>query len=160
MAAATATALVSDPPRPRVDVAGVVDPLKTRYDGNLSAVDGLEDLRPVDRLDTRLRECVVRQDLHLVPEKRSCLAALGLDGHGREGCTDLLPGRREGVHFAGLGDLRDFMSQSEQAVRLAAHRAYDEHDTMPRPLGGEGATRDVADAVNRPNGRAAELLND
>ena len=136
----------------------VVDPLEAGDDGDLAAVERLEDLRALDGPDARLGERVVGQHFDLVPEKRPRLAAFGVDGHGRERRAHLLAGRRERVHLARVGDLRDVVREPEQPIGLAAHRADDEDDAMARALGGDRAPRDVANPLDRADRSATELL--
>ena len=127
MAAATATALVSEPPRPSVVMLPSASmPWKpaTTAISPRSSVSKIFDA--VDGLDAGLGERVVREDAHLVAEERARLAALGVDGHRREGRADLLAGRGDGVHLARVGDLGHLVREREQAIGLAAHRAHDE----------------------------------
>ena len=142
------------------DVAVVVDPLEPGDDGDLAVVHRLEDLRSFDRLDARLGEGAVGEDLHLVSEERARFAPFGLDRHRRQRRRHLLAGGGDGVHLARVGDGGDLVREPEKAVRLAAHRAHDDDDVVPSALGGEAAPRDVPDALERTDGGSTVLLDD
>ena len=97
---------------------------------------------PVDRLDARLGERAVGQDLHLVAEERARLA------RPRPGwpcavsaAATCSPGGGDRVHLARVGDLRDLVGEREQAVRLAAHGAHDDDDVVARRAAWRGTRR-------------------
>ncbi len=161
MAAATATALVSDPPRPSVVMLpALVDALEAGDDGDLAAVDRLEDLRPsmvlmralVNASSVRIRTWWPRSERALPPSAWMAMAV--------SAALTCSPVAAMASISRASGTFGDVVREREQAVGLAAHRADDDHDAVARALRGEGAPRDVADAVDRADRGTAELLDD
>ena len=156
-----ATADVSEPPRPSVVMSPCSStPWKPATTAIWPFFSVSKIFEPFDGLDARLRERAVGEDLHLVTEERARLAALVLDGHRGERGGDLLAGRGDDVHLARVGHADHLVREAEEAIRLAAHRADDDDDVVALLLRSDGATRDVADAVDRADGRATEFLDD
>ena len=72
----------------------------------------------------------------------------------------LLAGRRDDVDLARIGIRRQLLRQREQPVRLAGHRRDDDDELVALRVEARDALRDVADALDRADRRAAVLLDD
>ena len=144
----------------RRDVAVLVDALEAGHDGDLAAVERPRDGARVDVLDAGPREGAVGEDTHLVAEHRHGLAALGLDGQRQQPHGHLLAGGRDHVQLTLVRQVADLSGEAEEAVGLARHRRDDDDDVVAPTLRREAAARDVADAVDGADGRAAVFLND
>jgi hypothetical protein len=114
----------------------------------------------VDARDARLAVRTVRLDADLMAEERarrtpaSCRAsAVSAAVTCSPVATSASLSRSSGVRAGGL-------RERQQAVRLARHRRDDDDDVVPAAPRAPDAARDVADAVDVGDRRAAVLLDD
>jgi hypothetical protein len=160
-AAASATALVSEPPRPeRRDAARVVDALESGDDGDRAVGEAARELLVHDPADARAHVGAVGLDPDLMAHERPAADAHALEHDRGERAGDLLAGRDERVHLALARRRRRALAERDQPVRLARHRAHDHDDVVPLRPRARHASRDVPQPIEIGHGRPAVLLND
>ena len=160
-AAASATPEVSDPPRPeRGDVAVGVHALEPGdHDDRARGEIGADPVF-VDRENAGLGEGAVGQHANLAAR-----VALGLESHRlerdrEEADRHLLAGGGDHVELARIGIGRQFPGETEQPIGLAGHRRNDDDELMALAVITGDAARDVADALDAADRRAAVFLDD
>ncbi|MDT4849538.1 hypothetical protein FQZ97_836620 [compost metagenome] len=147
----------------RGDVAFGVHALEAGDDDDLAGGQVGADAHVVDRLDAGLGERAVGLDRHLPTGVAHRFQTLGLQRNGQQRRRSLLAGGGQHVEFAAVGGgglaRCELPGKAEQAVGLTAHGAGHHHEMVARavPLG--HAFGDVADALGRPHGGAAVLVN-
>ena len=160
IAAAIATAEVSEPPRPeRGDAAGLrIDALEAGDDGDfLALLEALDQLGAVDVEDARrgMRVAGLDRDLPALPGARLDAHALQHDREQAGG--DLFAGGDHGVIFARVMHRRGLGAPADQLVGLARHRRDHDGDLVAGVDLALDMPRDVADAVDIGDGCAAEF---
>ncbi len=123
-------------------------------------------MRP-DLDDAGVEVPIARDDPGLAAGEADGLLAAGMNGDGEERHGDALAGRHEHVELAAgrLGGaagaaLGDGAREGEEAVCGLAHGADDDHDVVPRALGGDDAVRDLSELCDIGDGGAAVFLDD
>jgi len=122
-AAASATAVVSDPPLPSVvDLQALRHPLKARDHRHLAFAQRLEDAPRVDVLDARPRVLSAGAHPGLQARKRYRRHAHALEAHRDQRRCDRLAVCDEHVELT-RGRLGvDALRESDHAIRRVAHR--------------------------------------
>ena len=167
-AAAMATALVSEPPRPSVAMRlSGPDALETGDDRHLADLEPLDQRRAVDLLDARgaMRIVGLDRDLPALPGAR--VDADRLQHERQQPRRHLLARGDHGVVLPGIVDvevgalgLRRFPDPADQLVGLAGHGRDDDGDLMAGIDLAFDMARDVADAADVGHGRSAEFHHD
>ena len=164
-AAASATAVVSLPPRPRVVIswscvgAGALA-LEPGDDHDLAALELGPDAARLDAGDAGPAVRPVGRDAGLRPGQADGADPDGVEGHRQERGALVLAGGEQDVELARIGFVGDRRGEAEQLVRRVAHRRDDDDEVVAgRPLARD-PPRDALDAVGAGHGRATELLDD
>ncbi len=158
-AAASATAVVSEPPRPRV-VTSCVDvetPWKPGDEHDPVLGECLADPAGPHLDDLRLRVGPVGDDPGLRARERDGLVAEIVNRHRAERVRDPLAGRDEHVVLAWMRRGGDLVREPDQLVRRLAHRRQDADDFRARLVGGDEPLRDALQLVGVADRGAPEL---
>ena len=163
--AASATAVVSEPPRPRVVVSallgvGTALALEAGHDDHLAGVELLVDAGRIHGGDPGLAVAAVGRDAGLGAGQADRRDAERVEGHRQERGALVLAGREEHVELARVRLVGDRGGQGEELVGRVAHRADDDDELRAGcPLAGD-PPGDALDPVRPGDRRAAELLDD
>ena len=155
-----ATAVVSEPPRPRnVTFLSVETPWLPPMTGMHPAARASTMRSGRSSSDLGVGVVGVGDEPGLRPgERLGDLAEIG-DGHGDQRHRLALAGGDEHVHLAAWLGGGDVVGEAQELVGLLAHGRHDEHDVGATTLGADGVLGDLADPVGVGDGRAAELLD-
>ena len=133
--AARATAVVSEPPRPRVVVSaalrvGLADPLEAGHDHDPAGGQLLANPARIDVGDPGPAVAAVGGDPGLGAGQADRRHAERVEGHRHEGRALVLAGRQEHVQLARIGVVGDRGGQGQELVGRVAHRR--DHDDQVR----------------------------
>ena len=163
--AASATAVVSLPPRPRVVISVVVVgaralALEARHDDDLARLELGTDAARLDAGDPGAAVATVGGDAGLRTGQADGRHAETVERHRQEGRALVLPGREQDVELARVGLRGDRRRQAEQLVGGVAHRRHDDDQVAPRGALARDPPGHPLDAVGVGDGGATELLDD
>ena len=160
-AAASATPVVSEPPRPSVVMLPLSSmPWKPATTTTLPVARSRRMFVLVDREDAGLGVGVVGEDAHLEAGVALRLDAQPVQREGEEPDGDLLARGGDDVDLARIRIGVQLLREREEAVRLAGHGRDHDDDLVAflhEPL---DPARDLADALGAAHGGAAVLLDD
>ncbi len=143
----------------RGDVEILVDALKAGGDHDVAFVQQLAHAVGRDRMNAGLGVRAVGADADLCTGEADGFGTERLDGHRHQRHADLLAGRKEHVHFAGVGAIGDLPGQIDQMIGLMAHRADDHHDLVALLLGANRFAGGGENFLAIGNAGAAEFLD-
>ena len=164
-AAASATAVVSLPPRPRVVISPFVDgrgalALEAGDDDDLARRELGADAARLDAGDAGAAVAAVGGDAGLRPGQADRRDAERVERHRHERRALVLAGREQHVELARVGLVGDGRGEAEQLVGRVAHRRDDDDEVVAgRALAGD-PPGDALDPVGVGDRRATELLDD
>ena len=161
-AAAKATAVVSEPPRPSVVISLVVPAhaLEAGHDRDVALVQRRADPVRVDVDDPGLAVDAVGDHAGLGAGEGLGGGAELVDGHGQQGHGDAFAGGEQHVHFAGRGGVGHLGGEVQEFVGGVAHGGDDHDDLVAGVVGVHDAPGDALDAFGVRHGGTAELLHD
>ena len=150
-AAASATAVVSDPPRPRVVTSREVEtPLEPGHDHHVPLAQGVADPPGSHVEDARLAVQGVGDDPRLRPGERLGRHPQVGDGHGQQRHGDALPRRQQHVHLPRRRVGGDPPGQRDQVVGAVPHGRDHHHHVVPGQPGRDHALGDTPDPGGIP----------
>ena len=160
-AAASATAEVSDPPRPRVVIRPVGrDALEAGDHGDLARLHATDQLGALDRGDAGLAVGVVGADRDLPALPGAGFDADLLQGDREQAGGHLFAGGDHCVVFARVVQRRQRLAPADELVGGAGHGGDDDGDLVAGVALALDARGDGADAVEVGDRRAAEFHHD
>src|SRR6058998_2558732 len=159
-AAASSTAVKSEPPRPSVVTGALIDALKAGHDRHDALGQGLPDPLRRDPRDSRLGVPAVGDDADLPTRVGSRLDPAPSQVHGQQGDRDPLAGRQQHVHLALIGRGSDVVRQPHEPVCLAAHRGEHHDKVVTGPPSVRDLLRHAMNPLDAPDGGTAVLLDD
>ena len=128
-----ATAEVSEPPRPRVEILpSLLMPWKPATIDDFSGGQIGTHFLVVDVFDTGFGVGSVGLEGDLPAGVALGVNADVFQGHGQQADGHLFAGSKDDVEFARIGMLLHFVRQCDQSVGFAAHGGYDATMSCPR----------------------------
>ena len=158
---ASATAVVSEPPRPRkVTFRSLGDALGAPHHRGVAVAERvLEPFGPqLDDLGVGVRG--VGDEAGLAPGEAVGGHAEVVERHAQQGRGLAFAGRQQHVHLPARADLGHVGGEPDELVGLLAHRAHDDDDVVTAALGASYVVGDLTDPLRVGDRRAAELLYD
>ena len=163
--AASATAVVSVPPRPSVvisssPIACGAEPLEAGDDDDLAVLELLVDAARLDVRDARLAVAAVGGDARLRAGEADRRNAERVQRHRDERGALVLAGGEQHVELAQVGLLGDGRGESHELVGRVAHRRNRDDEVVAGRALARDPPGDTLDAVGTGQRRTAELLHD
>src|ERR1035437_6391300 len=164
-AAASATPVVSEPPRPRGVTSERVGaswlwPWKAPTITTRPPAPPAVEACRIDPGDSGLAVIAVGRDPRLRPRECDRRHTERVQGHRDESGALVLARCEEHVELARIRLVGDGAGQGEQLIGRIAHRRHDDHEVGTRGTLARNACGDTPDPVGVGYGRAAEFLND
>ena len=157
-AAASATALVSEPPRPSVAMRlSALTPWKPATTPTSPSFTRLSSALALDAVDARHAVAAVRDERDLPALPGTGRDAHGLQNNRHEPGGDLLAGRDHGIVFPRVVLRTGFARPGDELVGVPGHGGHDNRDPVARIHLALHMPRGITDTFDIGDGRSAKL---